>query len=129
VQPASPIGRTVLVVEDEAQEREELTAVLRHAGYTVRTAADGHAALECLLDNPPPCVVLLDMFLPGLDGWDFLKVYQRDPALAGIPVVILSSLDVGSLAWAASLGAAGYLRKPVDRIALLDAVRRAASPP
>ena len=124
MEPAPPTGRTVLVVEDEPIECEELAAVLRHAGYAVRTAADGHEALECLLASPAPCVVLLDMFLPGIDGWDLLKVYKRDPALAGVPVIILSSLDVGSLAWAASLGAAGYLRKPVASAALLEAVRR-----
>ena len=124
MESAVPTGRTVLVVEDHDSEREQLAAVLRHAGYAVRTAANGHEALECLQENPAPSVVLLDMFLPGIDGWDLLKVYTRDPALAGVPVVILSGLDVGSPAWAASLGAAGYLRKPVKHAALLECVRR-----
>ena len=121
---AAPTGKTVLVIEDSDMEREGLAAVLQREGYAVLTAADGQEALACVRTSPRPDLILLDMLLPGIDGWDLLKVYTRDPALAGVPVVILSGLDVGSPAWAASLGAAGYLRKPVDSAALLQIVRR-----
>jgi CheY-like chemotaxis protein len=111
-------------VEDNEVAREELAFVLRREGYAVDVVADGRAALERLRGGPAPGLILLDMMTPRLDGWRFLEQRGTDPALAAVPVVILTALGVASAEWAASLGAAHCLRKPWDTDSLLRTVRR-----
>jgi CheY-like chemotaxis protein len=123
-----PTGKAVLIVEDNEVERLGLAALLRREGYAVSTAADVPAAMALLHQGAAPCLILLDMLLPGLDGWDFLTMRQRDAALAAVPVVILTGLGVASPEWAHSLGAAACFRKPLPVPALLDEVRRLCAP-
>ena len=118
-------GETILVAEDNAVEREGLAVVLRQRGYTVLTARDGAEALKLLLrTGPAPGLILLDMLMPGCDGWQFLDRRQPSPALASVPVVLVTGLPAADAEWAASLGAVGFLRKPFDVDALLAEVRR-----
>jgi CheY-like chemotaxis protein len=118
-------GETILVAEDNAVEREGLAVVLRQRGYTVLTARDGAEALKLLLrTGPAPGLILLDMLMPGCDGWQFLDRRQPSPALAAVPVVLITRLAEADADWAASLGAVGLLRKPFDVDALLAEVRR-----
>ena len=117
-------GETILVAEDNAEEREGLAGVLRQRGYTVLTACDGAEALRLLQTGPAPGLILLDMLMPGCDGWQFLDRRQPSPALAAVPVVLTTGLGTANAEWAASLGAAGLLRKPFDVEALLAEVRR-----
>jgi CheY-like chemotaxis protein len=117
-------GLTLLVVEDNEVVREGLAVVLRREGATVALAADGKEALACLRSKPPPDLVLMDMMMPGVDGWAALAETKRDPVLATVPVLIVTGLGVANAEWAASLGAAGFLRKPVETDALLREVRR-----
>jgi CheY-like chemotaxis protein len=117
-------GPTLLVVEDDEITREGLAAVLRTAGYTVATAGDGAVALRYLREHIPPALVLLDMMMPVHDGWTFLHWQLRDPALATVPVLVMTALGVGSGEWAVGLGARGYLLKPFDSPALLHEVKR-----
>ena len=118
-------GETILVAEDNAVEREGLAVVLRQRGYTVLTARDGAEALTLLLrTGPAPGLILLDMLMPGCDGWQFLDRRQPSPALAAVPVVVTTGLATANAAWAASLGAVGFLRKPFGVEALLAEVRR-----
>jgi CheY-like chemotaxis protein len=118
-------GETILVAEDNAVEREGLAVVLRQRGYTVLTARDGAEALTLLLrTGPAPGLILLDMLMPGCDGWQFLDRRQPSPALASVPVVLITGLAEADADWAASLGAVGLLRKPFDVDALLAEVRR-----
>jgi CheY-like chemotaxis protein len=117
-------GETILVAEDNAVEREGLAVVLRQRGYTVRTACDGAEALKVLQTGPSPGLILLDMLMPGCDGWEFLDRRKPSPALASVPVVLMTGLPAADAEWAASLGAAGLLRKPFDVEALLAEVRR-----
>jgi len=122
---AGPLaGLTLLVVEDNEVTREGLAVVLRREGGTVVLAADGQEALACLRSEPPPDLVLLDMMMPGVDGWAALAETKRNPALAGVPVLIVTGLGVANAEWAASLGAAGCLGKPVETEELLREVRR-----
>jgi two-component system response regulator MprA len=116
-------NETILVVEDDAVQREGLALLLREEGYTVLTAADGQETLHSLRNDPTPDLILLDMLMPVHDGWRFLKerTWSR---LASIPVVIVTSLGNASHEWAASLGAAGFLRKPFDVEPLLTEIRR-----
>ncbi len=122
-------GKTILIIEDNTLHREMLTTALGKQGFTVVTATEGNEALNRLSSRPTPDLILLDMLLPSgkFDGWWFLHQRQRIPALAAIPVVITTALIVASEEWAASLGAAGLLRKPFDASALLAEVRRHVS--
>ncbi len=114
----------ILVVEDNAIVREGTGVVLRQAGYAADLASDGTAALALLRQDVRPDLILLDMMLPGRDGWAVLEELRRDPALAGVPVLILTGLGIASTEWAVSLGATEVLRKPVEAAALLEAVGR-----
>jgi CheY-like chemotaxis protein len=116
--------KSVLVVEDDAVFREGLAVVLRREGYRVILAEDGREAMDRLHEGPAPDLIVLDMMLPGEDGWRFLERRRQDQTLRGVPVLIVTALGVGSADWAASLGACGYLRKPVDVDVLLAEVRR-----
>jgi CheY-like chemotaxis protein len=116
-------GRGLLVVEDDPDIREALRLVLETEGYPVTTAGDGAEAMRQLQAATPPCLILLDLMMPVMDGWQFRDAQQRDPALAAIPVVVISA-DGRVPQKAASIGAAGYLKKPVDFDTLVDVVRR-----
>jgi CheY-like chemotaxis protein len=117
-------GETILVADDNAEEREALALALRRRGYTVLTAGDGAEALRLLHTGPAPGLILLDMLMPGCDGWQFLELRKPSPALAAVPVVVTTGLATANAAWAASLGAVGFLRKPFGVEALLAEVRR-----
>ena len=87
----APGGKVVLVVEDDRLAREALCAILQGAGYAARGAADGAEALGALRRGALPDLILLDLMMPVLDGWQFRREQLRDPGLAGVPVVICSS--------------------------------------
>jgi CheY-like chemotaxis protein len=120
-------GRTVLLVEDDEALRNVVTKILQRAGYAVAAAPDGAGATAFLHAHPETAVVLLDMLMPGRDGWDFLARRKRDPALARIPVIITSGLGVATPEWAESLGACACFRKPYPFPELLAEVRRLAT--
>lgn len=115
----------VLLVDDDADLRDAIADLLRIRGYTVTTAEDGHAALEVIGRNTLPCIVLLDLVMPGMDGWKLLAVLRGDPLLATIPVVIASA----HAATHAPLGTAGVLPKPFDLSELFAIVERHCGPP
>jgi CheY-like chemotaxis protein len=116
--------RTVLVVEDDPDVREAIAEVLADSRYVALHASNGAEALQRLRSAPvTPCVILLDMMMPTMDGWQFRAEQQRDPAVKDIPVVVLSAhADVGDTA--AEMAAAAYLSKPVALERLLDVVER-----
>lgn len=103
----------ILVVEDDPDGRMLMRVALEAAGYDVALAAHGLEALERLRAGLRPDLVLLDLVMPVMDGMQFLQEQRRDPALASVPVVIVSAIN-RSQAQAAALGAAEYLNKPVD---------------
>ncbi len=103
-------GDLVLVIEDDADQRTLLTRFLEREGFAVQTASDGRKGLEAAR-HLRPCAVLLDVMMPGIDGWSVLSELKADPALAQTPVVMVTSVDEKNLA--ASLGAADYMLKPV----------------
>ncbi len=108
----------VLVIDDDAGIRAALTDILADEGYAVDSAADGQAALELLRKQlNPPGLVLLDLMMPRMNGWEFRTEQRRDPALADIPVVVISaSSNVREQLEA--LDVAEYLPKPIafDRL-------------
>jgi putative two-component system response regulator len=125
----APDGKTILIVEDNQVEREGLAALLLGEGFAVAAAADIPAALAILRTGPPPALVLLDILMPGQDGWDFLMLRRRDPVLAAVPVVITTALTAASPEWSAALsGGAACFRKPLPVADLLAEVRRLCAP-
>jgi CheY-like chemotaxis protein len=115
-------NKHILVVEDNAAARDALAALLEAAGYPVACAADGREALDHLGGPDRPCLILLDLSMPVMDGWEFLARQRRSPSLAHVPVILVSAEgDLPRLA--ASLGVAGYFPKPVEADGLLRAIR------
>jgi CheY-like chemotaxis protein len=107
-----------LVVEDEEDLREMIRDVLELHGYSVVTAADGKQALRELAAIEHVCVVILDLLMPVMNGWDFLTHLRARPELASIPVVVHSSAPDG-----APEGVAHVLQKPLLLNRLLAVVR------
>lgn len=98
---------TILIVEDEAATRDILSELLQNDGRLIVTAADGKEAFECLTKLPRPCLILLDLMMPRMDGFEFLRRQSADPSLVGIPTIVLSSSHLPA-------GAKHQLSKPVD---------------
>ncbi|WP_058600338.1 hybrid sensor histidine kinase/response regulator [Aureimonas ureilytica] len=115
----------VLVVDDDPASAHIIGSHLAREGYRLIYASDGHAALE-LARLERPDIVTLDILMPQLDGWSTLSAFKNDPALADIPVVIVSVSNEKALGF--SLGAAAMMTKPIDRNALSEIVRRLAGP-
>jgi signal transduction histidine kinase len=112
---------TVVVIDDDRRSIDLLTVYLEAAGLRVVSASDGRRGVE-LIRALKPAIVVLDILLPGLDGWQVLESLKADPATAAIPVVVVSILDERGRGLA--LGAAEYLVKPVSREGVLDALAR-----
>jgi CheY-like chemotaxis protein len=112
---------TILLVEDDAAIRDAMTLVLGVEGYEVIGAADGAEGLGYLRSHSPPCVILLDLRTPGMDGWKFREEQLKDPAICKIPVIVVSGAD-NVKAEAASCRAAGYIQKPIDAATLISTV-------
>ena len=108
----------ILVVDDDADIRSAIAMVLEQEGYRAATAADGMEALAWLRENPPPCVVLLDLMMPVMDGWQVARAMQADPDLERLPVIIVTA----SRPPPPYPAAARILKKPIDYDDLLEAV-------
>ena len=117
----SQASKSILVVEDDQDVRDALATVLETEGYSVAKAADGQEALGQLRAASAPCVILLDLYMPVMNGWAFRDEQLRDPKLASIPVIVVSA-DTMVARRAADLGAAGYVGKPIDFDRLLALV-------
>jgi CheY-like chemotaxis protein len=116
-------GKTILIVEDDAATRDALAMILSAEGFAVIGAANGEEALNRLHSPPRPDLILLDLMMPVMDGWQFRREQARDPAVSAIPVVVLSA-DGNVHQKAATLRAAGYLQKPIDVEPLLEMIQR-----
>ncbi len=101
----------VLVIDDDPAQRDLMTRFLEREGFSARTAPDGRTGLE-LAHALRPRAILLDVMMPGMDGWSVLSALKADPALAAIPVVMVTFVSERGLA--SSLGAADYVLKPVE---------------
>ena len=115
-------ARPILVVEDDESVRGALVTILHYEGFPVREAEDGAIALELLRDGLDPCLILLDMMMPRMDGWQFRAEQMRDPGLAAIPVVVISA-QMQAMQLAGSPGVKDVLMKPVDFDHLLGLIR------
>lgn len=114
--------RVVLVIEDDAPLRRMITRFLGAAGYDICEAADGAAGLAMAREQRPD-LVLLDLMMPGLDGWQVLQRLKGEAETAGLPVIVLTASVGASLSERAlRLGAARYLVKPLDTRILVETV-------
>lgn len=120
-------GKNILVVEDDSATREALTLFLEGEGHTIAVATNGKEALDYLLHQPPPDLILLDLMMPVLDGYGFRQEQQQQPAFAGIQVIVLSG--IGEIDERAGfLGDVGFVQKPLDGDVLLAAIHRFTTP-
>jgi adenylate cyclase len=111
----------VLVVDDDRTARELMRVMLAREGFDVVTAANGREGLE-LARRLNPAVITLDIIMPDLDGWEFLRQIKDEPAAAGIPVIVATMLDERDRGF--TLGASEYLTKPIDRERLKQLLSR-----
>jgi CheY-like chemotaxis protein len=117
------MSQRILIVDDDEDIRETLIEVVQDSGYEAVGAAHGRDALDRLRDGGPrPCVILLDLMMPVMDGWQFREAQRNDPELAGIPVVVISAYRHRPSV--TELDAAEYLNKPVQVDSLIEALRR-----
>ncbi len=111
-QSASPASPRVLIVEDDVDIRETLAELLATAGYETAEAANGRDALD-LARRATPDLIVLDLMMPVMDGWQFRSAQRRDPSLAPIPVIVISACGAPG-----SIDADLFLQKPfpMDRL-------------
>jgi CheY-like chemotaxis protein len=109
----------VLVVDDDLDIRESLRDVIEAEGFPVACASNGEEALHVLAKQPRPGLIVLDLMMPVMSGWEFLTVVREDQALSKIPVAVISA----SGGKTPPLGATCFLRKPVDLDTILALVR------
>lgn len=116
--------KNVFVVDDDVAIREMLAEALTDEGYTVISASNGLDAITRLRAQPDTaCLILLDLNMPIMTGWEFRNLQQQDPALAEIPVVIVSA-DRAMQQNNSKLNAADYLSKPINLDRLITLVDR-----
>ncbi len=118
----APIHHRVVVIDDDTDILEAIAIVLNGAGYEAQTESNGAAALESM-KHGTPCLILLDLMMPGMNGWQFRAEQLRDATLASVPTIVMTGFPA-AVEDASSLGAAACLKKPIDLDDLLDAVGR-----
>lgn len=114
----------IMVIDDDPDLRETLRLLLVENGFAVSEAADGQEALDLLGSGPHPNLILLDLTMPGMNGWQFLERI-RETDLESIPIVIMTARPA---AGPLPPPAREMLRKPFDRATLLGAIARCATP-
>jgi len=110
-----PATDTILVVDDDAGALSALADILSIEGYAVQTVSNGREALDLLSDSQPPALIILDMLMPVMDGWQFLAEMKSDSKLAKTPVVVVSALDT-------QIDADAVFSKPINLESLLRTV-------
>ena len=117
----------VLVVEDNPEVREAIVDLLDDSGYQTSTAANGREAIDRLLAGERPNVILLDLMMPVMDGFQFRAAQRAEPELMNIPIVVLSA-HINACRVAQVLGAAAGLQKPFKMTELVETLDRVCGP-
>jgi two-component system cell cycle sensor histidine kinase/response regulator CckA len=118
---SDPARRRILVVEDDKEIRSTLCGLLEEEGYDVHPSGNGSDALDWLRRGPTPELIILDLMMPGMDGWEFRTIQRADPQLASIPVVAISA---DTSAKASAIDATRFLCKPFRLTDLLEVVEK-----
>lgn len=119
-----PASHTVLVVDDDPDIRAAASLALAYDGYKTAEAGDGAEALDWLECHAPPALILLDLAMPRLTGWEVLERLQADPRWARIPVVVCTAFDSLERQKRGCPGSIPVLRKPYEIDALLGVAAR-----
>jgi two-component system cell cycle response regulator DivK len=115
---------TVLLVEDNPHNRKIFSGMLTHSGFTVREAETGEIALKSVAEAPPD-IILMDLSIPGVDGWECTRRLKADPATKEIPIIALTAHAMrGDEERARGAGCDGYLSKPISPKKVVEEVRR-----
>lgn len=112
---------SILIVEDDDGVGEALVSILRDEGYVAEIASNGAAALRRLAARPLPTLILLDLMMPQMNGWEFRRLQLQDPAIAAIPVLLLTGAGTAAKS-IDELHVAGTIEKPVELETLLAEV-------
>jgi CheY-like chemotaxis protein len=124
VEPAARNGQTILLVEDNEDNRIIYTTVLRHVGYDVIEAQDGVQAIA-LARSERPDLILMDISIPEIDGWEATRILLENPETKSIPIIALTAHALqDDREKAVKMGFAAYLAKPVEPRAVVAEVRR-----
>jgi len=119
----------ILIVEDNLDNLHIYTAILEFRGYQVLTAKDGPEGLRRVREDKPD-LVLMDVSIPGIDGWTVTRSLKGDPATAGIPIIMLTAHALASDRQKAyESGANGYISKPADPGSVVSIVARTLAEP
>ncbi|HEX3267551.1 MAG TPA: response regulator [Gaiellaceae bacterium] len=122
--PSGGVGQTVLIVDDDEKLREYVRVNLEMEGYTVREAGSAEEGLR-VLEETTPHLVLLDVMMPEVDGWEMLQRVQERHGLGSIPVIMFSGkVDEQAADEAASRGAQGFIGKPFNPQELIDQTKQ-----
>jgi len=111
-------AKRILVIDDDSRNRKLVETLLRAGGHDTRSAESGKAALDAVATDPPD-LILLDLMMPGMDGFEVLQRLKAGPATRDIPIIMVTALDDdASRARLAAAGVSDVITKPVDRWAL-----------
>lgn len=106
------MGQTILIIEDDIQNFQLMSNLANLEGYTVQHADNGEEGLQ-LVEQSPPCLILLDLRLPGMDGWNFATIMKKSTAFRHIPIIAVSvQTDHDDAAKAIGAGCDHYMPKP-----------------
>ena len=118
-------GKLILLIDDDSRNIFALTAVLKAKGYQVLSASSAEKGMEMLQSNQGIRVVLLDMMMPDMDGYETLRHIRNNPAIAGVPVIaVTAKAMVGDREKCLEAGANEYVSKPIDVDFLLQVLNR-----
>lgn len=111
-------SKCILIVEDNKEIQESLKMALEIEGYEIFTANNGKEGMDQLAKMPTPCMILLDLMMPIMNGWEFVEEINKNLLLSTIPIVVVSAFEDKK----GTLKSAGYIQKPIDLNALLKTV-------
>jgi CheY-like chemotaxis protein len=118
--PSQPEEPRILIVEDDDSAREALSDCLEMEGFRVASARNGKEALDYLHSSPLPKIILLDLYMPVMTGWEFREAQKKDAAIAKIPVVVVTAFGSGITK---QIDADVIMHKPLDLDRLLSVIR------
>ena len=120
------MAKVILVIEDDPDQRRLMERTLTTSGYRILTATDGQTGLESAVANQPR-LIILDVMMPRMNGYQTARALKENPATAGIPILMVTAKqEPANQFWSSQVGADGFLTKPVDIAELVKAVGRLA---
>ena len=118
------VGRSVLVVDDDVRNIFALSSVLERRGMRVETASTGREAIAMLSSTPQVAIVLMDIMMPEMDGYETMQVIRQNPAFRRLPIVALTAKAMkGDREKCMEAGASDYITKPIDAQQLVSLLR------